>query len=314
MNPNIVFMGTPEFSVPALEALHSQFGICVVVTAPDKPKGRGLAMQASPVKKKALELGLPVLQPEKLKDTQFAEQLSVFEPDIICVIAFRILPQQIYLMPKIASFNIHSSILPKFRGAAPINWTIIKGETETGLTSFVLQEKVDTGDILIQKRIPLKQDMTAGELHDLLMPSAASMAVDTVRLLISGNYKPKPQPKYDTTPAPKIFKNDCRIDWNKPAKEVKFLIHGLSPYPGAWTTHNNKLFKILRCRDCADYTMNLDSISPAAGYFVINDNGIFVRCNDVWLEIIEIQQESKKAMKSLVFVKGWRGSKVNQFD
>jgi methionyl-tRNA formyltransferase len=297
--PKIIFMGTPEFAVPALISIHDKYGIEAVVTVPDKPKGRGLKMAYSPVKNKALELGIPVLQPEKLKDEQFIENLKSYEPDIIVVIAFRILPKDVYLLPQIASFNIHGSLLPKFRGAAPINHAIIKGEKKTGLTSFILGEKVDTGNMLLQYECNIDDNMTAGELHDLLMPEAAILSLKTIELLINGNYLPIIQDESCASPAPKIFRENCKINWVDSQHNIHNLIRGLSPYPSSWTTFEDKQFKILRTLKAKQ------KIDP--GKFTIKDNKMLVGTSDFALEILEIQPENKKPMLIKEFLNGWRG-------
>ncbi len=306
-NINIIFMGTPKFAVPTLEKLHMHFGIKAVVTVPDKPQGRGKKLQASEIKKKALELNLPVLQPEKLKDTQFIEQLKTYEPDIICVLAFRILPEEVFKIAKIASFNIHASLLPAYRGAAPINWAIINGEKETGLTSFILEKKVDTGNILLQHRIEITEGTTAGDLHNLMMPLAAQLAIDTCELLIKGNYSLIPQDDSKVSPAPKIFPEMCEISWNLHAEKVCNFINGLSPYPGAWTIWNKQRVKFLR----AHYSSC--GINTPGTYWFDKDK-LFVQCAKGIVNILELQLPGKKAMKTTDFVKGYRGERFGKFD
>jgi len=303
---NIVFMGTPEFAVPSLISINEKYGVKAVVTVPDKPKGRGLKLSYSPVKEKAIELGIPVLQPEKLKDESFIENLKQFEPDIIVVIAFRILPKEVYLLPKIASFNIHGSLLPKFRGAAPINHAIIQGESKTGLTSFILGEKVDTGNMLLQYECEISENMTAGELHDKLMPEAANLSLQTIEILLSGNYQPIIQDEALASPAPKIFRDNCKIDWSKSQEQVHNLIRGLSPHPGAWTIFENKQYKILR-------TLKVNK-NIEQGKFIIKDNKMLVGCTDDALEILEIQPENKKPMSIKEFINGWRGNNSGNFE
>ena len=243
---SIIFMGTPEFAVPTLEAIHKEFGVRAVVTVPDKPKGRGKKMLPSPVKLKALELGLPVLQPEKLKDESFYKELKQYNPDIMAVVAFRILPESIFEMANIGTFNIHGSLLPKYRGAAPINWAIINGDKESGLTSFLLKKIVDTGDMLLQNPVKIPEGSTAGDLHDMLMPVSAKLAVDTIKLLLDGDYQLMPQDNSKASPAPKIFREQCEINFAQHARDLRNYIHGVSPVPGAWTIWNGKRLKILR--------------------------------------------------------------------
>jgi len=303
--PNIIFMGTPEFAVPSLQSIHEKYGVSAVVTVPDKPKGRGLKLSFSPVKEKAIELNIPILQPEKLKDELFIEELKKLEPDIIVVIAFRILPKEVFLLPKIASFNIHGSLLPKFRGAAPINHAIIQGEKSSGLTSFILGEKVDTGNMLLQYICDIDDNMTAGELHDKLMAEAAILSIKTIEQLLSGMYQPIIQDESLASPAPKIFRENCKIDWGNNQSQVHNLIRGLSPHPGAWTTFEGKQFKILRTKKI--------NKKIEKSKFIIKDNMMMVGTSDLALEIIEIQPENKKPMKIKEFINGWRGTSEGFF-
>jgi len=298
--PNIIFMGTPEFSIPSLKAIYNKWGISAVVTVPDKPKGRGRKLQASPVKEFALENNIKVLQPESLKNEEFIAQIKAINPDIICVIAFRILPEAVYSLSNIASYNIHGSLLPKYRGAAPINWAIINGETKTGLSSFILQKKVDTGELLLKKEIDLKTGTTAGELHDKLMYIAADLSLETIDLLIDNDYQTLEQDDKEASPAPKIFKNDCLIDWNKNAEILRNFIHGLSPYPAAWTTWNDKTLKILRVK------ITENDIGKPGQYKIENDI-FYIMTADYTLEIVELKIEGKRAMKTKDFLKGYRG-------
>lgn len=239
-------MGTPEFAVPTLEKINEIYGVKAVVTVPDKERGRGRKVSYSAVKEKAVELGIDVLQPEKLKDEDFIEKIKSYNPDIICVIAFRILPEEVYSIAKIASFNIHGSLLPKFRGAAPINRAIMAGEKKTGLTSFILKKIVDTGDILLKSEVDVTDNMTAGELHDLMMPLAAELSVKTIDLLKSGNYSPLMQNDEEASPAPKIFREECKLDISKNVLDGKNFIHSLSPYPAAFIEINDIEIKLLR--------------------------------------------------------------------
>ncbi len=294
-------MGTPDFPVPTLEALHKVHEIVAVVTVPDKPQGRGLTLMPSPVKKKAMELGLNILQPEKLSDEKFIEELNKLNADIFCIVAFKILPKAVYSIPKIASFNIHGSLLPKFRGAAPINWAIIKGESKSGLTSFILQDKVDTGDILLKKEFEIIPLMTAGELHDALQPMAADLAIETCNLLVDGNYTPMKQDDTHATPAPKIFRDDCKINFSKSANEVINFIHGLSPYPGAYTlieAEGEKTLKILKCKP------NETILAP--NEYKIENNQFLIGCGAGTIEITELQLQGKRAMNIKDFANGWR--------
>ncbi len=303
---NIIFMGSPDFSVPSLEAVHNEFGVKAVVTVPDKPKGRGRKLQPSPVKQKAEEHRIPVMQPEKLKDEKFIEEFSTYEPDIIVVVAFRILPPEIYEQARIGAFNIHASLLPKYRGAAPVNWAIINGETTTGVTSFLLQRKVDTGEILLQDSIDIPENTTAGDLRDMLMPKAAEMSVDTCRLLISGNYKTYPQDDSKAAPAPKIFTEECEINWNQHARNLSNFINGVSPIPGAWTNWEHKRLKILRSAysSCG---------VGVPGEFAIHGINMTVQCGKGKISVLELQLQGKKPMKIQEFLQGWRGEKKGKF-
>ncbi len=240
----IVYMGTPEFAEFTLRRLVEEgFNIIGVVTMPDKPMGRhGSVLQSSPVKKYAVEQGIPVLQPEKLKDPAFLEQLSALKADLQIVVAFRMLPEVVWNMPRLGTFNLHASLLPQYRGAAPINWAVINGDKETGVTTFFLKHEIDTGDIIYQERIPILPSDNAGTMHDKLMELGAALTVKTLLDIIGGNIKTVRQdniPSESLRPAPKIFKDTCRIDWNQPAQRVRDFIRGLSPYPAAWTVLRN---------------------------------------------------------------------------
>jgi methionyl-tRNA formyltransferase len=303
---NVIFMGTPEFAVPSLRAIHQHFGVSAVVTVPDKPQGRGLQLTPSAVKIAAVELGLPVLQPESLKSESFRSEVATFKPDIIVVIAFRILPSAIYTLASLGAFNIHGSLLPKYRGAAPINWAIINGENESGVTSFLLNDKVDTGKILLKRSCEISDTMTAGELYAELMPLAAELAVETCSLLLEGNAVPIPQDDTIATPAPKIFRENCSIDWSKPTREVRNFIRGVNPAPIAWTMWENKRLKI--------YTAELHHKKLASAEWKIENGEFLVGCGDSQcVRLIEIQQEGKPKMNIDVFLRGYRGDKYGNF-
>ncbi len=305
--PNIVFMGTPEFAVPTLDKLHETFGVKAVVTVPDKPQGRGKKVMPSEIKIKALKLGIPLLQPDKLKDENFIKELKTYEPDIMVVLAFRILPEEVFSLSNIATYNIHGSLLPKYRGAAPINWAIMNGEKTTGLTSFILEKKVDTGNILLQKAIDIPEGATAGDLHDLMMPEAAQMAIDTCNLLHSGDYKLMKQDDTLASPAPKIFPEFCKISWNQHAQILRNFIHGLSPFPGAWTIWNGERLKILRVEFSA-------CGKGVPGTYSINDNIMNVQCDKGIISLREIQLPGKRPMKIQDFLRGYRGIKEGIFE
>jgi methionyl-tRNA formyltransferase len=252
---NIVFMGTPDFAVPSLEILlKNGYHPVAVVTAPDKPRGRGQQVSFTPVKDCALQHSLPVLQPATLSDPAFISSLISLHPDLFIVVAFRILPAKVFLIPGKGAFNLHASLLPKYRGAAPINWAIINGEKESGVTTFFLREKVDTGNIILQARIAIHDSMNAGELHDILSEVGAEIVLQSIRLIELGKAAPRVQDDTLSSPAPKIFKDDCRIDWSKSAAKVHNFIRGLSPYPAAWTMHGGTMLKVYKSEKTEDGT------------------------------------------------------------
>ena len=240
-NLRIIYLGTPEFAVEALRRLvEGGYNVVAVVTMPDKPVGRHQnRLQASPVKEYAVQKGLPVLQPERLKDESFLTELKSYQADLQIVVAFRMLPEAVWAMPRFGTFNIHASLLPQYRGAAPINWAIMNGDKESGLTTFFLQHDIDTGNIIDQIRVPISEECTCGELHDQLMSLSGDLALKTVDSILNGTVKSTPQSEFSTDeplrPAPKIFKETCRIDWTKSLDEIYNFVRGLSPYPGAWT-------------------------------------------------------------------------------
>lgn len=236
----IVFMGTPEFAVESLRCLvEGGYRVVGVVTMPDKPAGRGHKLQCSPVKQYAQKHGLPLLQPERLKDETFLADLRAWQADLQIVVAFRMLPEVVWNMPRLGTFNLHASLLPKYRGAAPINWAVINGETETGITTFFLKHEIDTGEVIQQVRIPIGDTDTAGTVHDKLMSLGGKLVVETVDAILADKIKTVPQESMavegELRPAPKIFKETCRIDWNNTVKRVYDFIRGLSPHPAAWT-------------------------------------------------------------------------------
>jgi len=302
MMANIIFMGTPDFAVPALEALQREFGVRAVVTVPDKPQGRGRQVQPSAVKSAALELGIDtILQPAKLRDPDFISALESLQPDIICVIAFRILPKQVYSLARLGSFNVHASLLPKYRGAAPINHAIINGEQETGVTSFLLNDVVDTGTILLQERLGIADGTTAGELYTSLKPLAAQCAVDTCRLLLDGTARPLPQDDDLATPAPKVFRETARVDWAQPRSTVRNFILGHSPSPCAWTELDGQVVKI--------YHASLSDVPCPTSTYLITDNSIIVGCADGSISLDEVQFPGKRRMRASEVIPGYRGSR-----
>lgn len=301
----IVFFGTPDFAVASLKALiEAGAKIVAVVTAPDKPAGRGMQVQESPVKKYALSKGLPVLQPEKMKSPAFIEVLQNLHADLQVVVAFRMMPESVWNMPPMGTINVHASLLPQYRGAAPINWAIINGETETGVTTFKLKHEIDTGDILLQQKIRILPADNAGTMHDKLMEAGAELLVKTARGLADGTIHERPQQVVDESSlkrAPKIFKEDAQIDWNRQAKQVDDFIRGMCPYPGAYTALGDRSIKIFS----SDYRSEQHNAKP--GTFE-TDNASYLRfaTADGWLYVEELQQEGKKRMGIAEFLRGFR--------
>lgn len=304
----IIFMGTPDFAVASLDALiNAGFNVVGVVTAPDKPAGRGMKLQESAVKKYAVEKGLKVLQPEKLKNPTFLEELRSLNAHLQVVVAFRMLPEVVWNMPPLGTINVHASLLPQYRGAAPINWAIINGEKETGITTFKLRHAIDTGDILLQEKTPIGENETAGELHDRLQQIGARLLVKTVEGVFDGAIKETAQSEVrhlnaaTLHHAPKIFTETCKIDWNKTVDEVHDLIRGLSPFPGAYTYLNEKMLKI--------YRSEKEHKQPAiaAGQFETDGKTVLkFGCRDGAVLIKELQLEGKKRMKVEDFLRGYK--------
>ncbi|NLR66168.1 methionyl-tRNA formyltransferase [Chitinophaga varians] len=298
-------MGTPDFAVASLDILvENGFNIVGVITAPDKPAGRGLQMQESAVKKYAVSKGLPVLQPEKLKNPEFIAQLTALKADLQVVVAFRMLPEIVWNMPPEGTINVHASLLPNYRGAAPINWAIINGEKESGVTTFKLQHEIDTGDILLADKVVIRDDETAGELHDELMHTGARLLLKTVQSIAAGTAKETPQANIaaaDIKHAPKIFKETCQINWQDPLDKIYNLVRGLSPYPAAWTTIQDKSMKIYKAHKEA----GKPSVAP--GEFD-TDQKTYVRiaAPDGYLYLDEVQLEGKKRMDISAFLRGYR--------
>ena len=303
----IVFMGTPEFAVASLDALvKAGCTIVGVITAPDKPAGRGMEIQQSAVKKYAVENNLHILQPEKLKNPEFLEELRSLKADLQIVVAFRMLPEAVWNMPPMGSVNLHGSLLPQYRGAAPINWAVINGEKETGVTTFRLKHEIDTGDILLQQRFPIGENETAGEVHDKMKDIGAQLLVKTIRGLAEGTIQELPQ---DPGPgirdqkirhAPKLFTETCRIDFYKKTAEVHDLIRGLSPFPGAFTSFNGKTLKIYRT------VKEPGTTSSSPGNFE-TDKRTFLKfaCADGYVQVKELQLEGKKKMAIADFLRGY---------
>lgn len=325
----IVFMGTPEFAVASLDALvKAGCNIVGVVTAPDKPAGRGMKMSESAVKKYAVEHGLNVLQPEKLKNPFFIDELKALQADLQIVVAFRMLPEIVWNMPPMGTINVHGSLLPQYRGAAPINWAVINGEKETGVTTFKLKHEIDTGDILLQEAFPIGEDETAGEVHDRMKEIGAALLVKTVEGLAEGTLKERPQTSFVSSEssvedsesaathsqltthnlqlrhAPKIFTETCKIDFSKKVEEIHNLIRGLSPFPGAFTELQGKMLKIYRSKK--EVT---DKAAPKSKTEVfLTDGKTFLKfhCNNGFLHVLELQLEGKKRMSVEEFLRGYR--------
>ena len=318
----IIFMGTPEFAVESLKRLvEGGYNVVAVVTQPDKPVGRHQdTLQPSQVKQYAVEHGLPVLQPVKMKDPEFVEQLRSYQADLQVVVAFRMLPEVVWAMPKYGTFNVHAALLPQYRGAAPINWAVINGEKETGVTTFFLDHDIDTGRIIMQKPFAIPDDADVEYVYDGLMHLGAEIAVETIDRLIAsdGNIDSMPQDEMITTDtvlhsAPKIFKDTCRIDFNQPAKKVYDFIRGLSPYPGAWTEIQKeggkaqvlKVFKTSKTgKAVAASSENV--ASSVVGTLRVEGKSLQIACADEWLQLDTIQISGKKRMEARDFLNGMR--------
>ena len=306
----IVFMGTPEFAATSLRKLVEEgYNIVAVVTTPDKPAGRGQKLHKSDVKVMAKELGLPILQPEKLRDEEFLASLRALEPDLGVVIAFRMLPEVVWAMPKLGTFNLHASLLPEYRGAAPINWAIINGDTRTGVTTFLLNHEIDKGAIIEQREVDILAEDNIGTLYDKLMYVGAELVTLTVDKLASGDYTTTEQMHIDENtlrPAPKIFKDDGRIDWTKSAESIHNLVRGLSPYPAAWTP----LFKDdAECGSIKIFTTHFELSNTNATPGTIRTDGksyIAVACADGWLYLDDVQLAGKKRLATKDLLLGWR--------
>ena len=304
----IVFMGTPAFAVAILEKLVKEgCNVVAVITAPDKPAGRGMQLTESAVKKFAVEHGMHLLQPLKLKDPEFVSALADLKADVQVVVAFRMLPEIVWNMPPLGTINLHASLLPKYRGAAPINWAIINGEKETGLTTFRLQHAIDTGDVLMQQKVHIREDETAGELHDEMMALGAELVYTTLDQYCTGVLAPKPQAAIavaeDLPTAPKIHTDTCKIDWNKTAQQVYDLVRGLSPYPGCFSFLDGKMMKVFK--------VSFETVSTGAlpgEYHTDGKSFLRFAAADGWVSITELQLEGKKRMDIASFLRGHRFS------
>ena len=310
----IVFMGTPEFAVGTLKKLvEGGYNVVAVVTQPDKPVGRHQdTLQPSQVKQYALSVGLPVLQPVKMKDPDFVEQLRAFQADLQVVVAFRMLPEVVWAMPRFGTFNVHAALLPQYRGAAPINWAVINGETQTGVTTFFLDHHIDTGRIIMQKPFEIKDDYNVENVYDGLMGLGAEIALETIGRILEGDGKVESLPQEEMIPvgtelhpAPKIFKETCEIDWNQEAKKVYDFIRGLSPYPGAWTTLVSPEGKETVLKVYAS-SKAVGTTEEQAGLLLTEKNRLMVATGNGLLNLEEVQLAGKKRMKAIDFLNGFR--------
>jgi len=300
----IIFMGTPEFAVPALEILvKNGWNIVAVITAPDRPQGRGQKLVHSPVKEAALKSDIPVLQPTNLKAPDFIEALRSYKADLQIVVAFRMLPEVVWNMPSKGTFNLHASLLPNYRGAAPINWAIINGEKETGVTTFFLKHEIDTGSIIFQERESIATDDNIGSLYERLMKKGAKLVLKTVEAISEHNVTTQVQDeRLAVHHAPKIYKETCEIDWEKPAKDIHNLIRGLSPYPAAWTLLDGKTYKIYKSEIS---NKDLNGLQPGE-YMTDGKKDLIFQTGNGALKILELQMEGKKRLEISDFLRGYK--------
>lgn len=300
----IIFMGTPDFAVASLKALVKEsYQIVAVITAPDKPAGRGRKLHESAVKKYALSEGIPILQPENLKNTAFLEELKSYKADLQVVVAFRMLPKQVWSMPSLGTFNLHASLLPDYRGAAPINWAIINGEQRTGVTTFYINEDIDTGAILLQQSVSIGSDTSAGQLHDTLMEIGGRLVVETVRLIEKGQAHPKQQAEGNYHSAPKLNKENCRIRWDEPLESIHNHIRGLSPYPGAWTVLRNKDTTIELKIYGGTGAIEVHEFAP--GTVIASKKSLKVATQNGFYRIKDIKMAGKKRMDAKSLLNGY---------
>ena len=298
----IIYMGTPEFAVPSLQILvENGYNVVAVITAPDRPKGRGQKLMTTPVKDYAVDQGLPVLQPTNLKSPEFLEELKSYKANLQIVVAFRMLPVAVWDMPEIGTFNLHGSLLPQYRGAAPINWAIINGEKETGVTTFFLKHEIDTGNVIFQEREPIEEDDNVGDVYARLMEKGAHLVLRTVKAIEAGGYPQEPQnEENEIKHAPKIFKETCEIDWTKSSEEVYNFIRDLSPYPAAWTMLNGKKFKIF-----AAQKIDFAKVGEQPGDFETdNKSHLHIQTGGNAIAITQLQMEGKKRMDIKSFLIG----------
>ncbi len=299
----IVFLGTPDFAAASLKILvESGINVVAVITAPDKPKGRGKKLGISAVKEYALSVDLPILQPTNLKSYGFLDELKSYEADLQIVVAFRMLPVAVWDMPPLGTFNLHASLLPQYRGAAPINWAIINGEKETGVTTFFLKHEIDTGEIIFQEKEPIHSDDNVGTLYNRLMNRGAGLVLKTVKSINQGEYPKMPQHvEGELKHAPKIFKEDCKIDWQQPCGSIRDFIRGMAPYPAAWSYLNDKTIKIFQVEKSNEGTNK-----PIGKFYSDGKTHLKVNTKDGTLEILDLQLEGKKRMKTKDFLRGYQ--------
>ncbi|MEQ8626721.1 methionyl-tRNA formyltransferase [Ekhidna sp.] len=298
----IIFLGTPDFAAASLKKLvENHVNVVAVITAPDKPKGRGKKLGISAVKEYALEADLPVLQPTNLKSPEFLEELKSYQADLQIVVAFRMLPVAVWDMPPLGTFNLHASLLPEYRGAAPINWAIINGEKETGITTFFLKHEIDTGEIIFQEKEPIHEEDNVGSLYERLMNKGADLVLKTVKAVEAGDYPKIPQNiDQEIKHAPKIFKEDCKIDWQQTSEDIRNFIRGLSPYPAAWTKLHGKTLKVFQVERANEGTNK-----PIGEFYSDGKNYIRVNTKDGTLDVLDLQLEGKKRMKVQDFLRGY---------
>ena len=308
----VVYMGTPDFAVPSLEALsrRTEHEVAGIVTAPDRPKGRGLKTVSSPVKEAALRHGIPLWQPDKLRDPGFLRALRTLEADLFVVVAFRILPAELLAIPPRGTVNLHPSLLPRYRGAAPIQWAVMSGDEETGVTTFLIEKKVDAGDILCQETVPIGPEETAGELHDRLSGIGAGLLLRTLDLMAAGGVRPRPQTGH-ATPAPRIAREDGRIDWRLPARAIHNRVRGLNPVPMAFTTWRGKDLRVIRTRPVA---LEEDGVFEPGGIVCADERrGIIVQTGEGGLELVGVQPGGRNRLDGAEFLRGYRPAVGDRF-
>jgi methionyl-tRNA formyltransferase len=300
----VIFMGTPEFAVPSLEILiQHHINVVAVITAPDKPQGRGQKITYSPVKECALKYNIPVLQPMNLKAPEFIEEVKRYQANLQIVVAFRMLPEVVWSMPEFGTFNLHASLLPQYRGAAPINWAIINGEKETGVTTFFLKHDIDTGSIIFQEKEQIHPEDNVGTLYERLMNKGSALVLKTVQAIAAGSYPSLPQPEnINIKHAPKIFKETCEINWNQSSEQIRNFVRGLSPYPGAWCSFGDKTFKIFT----VSIAEKKEGLQKPGEFITDNKNYLNFKTMDGWIAIDELQPEGKRKMAIQEFFRGNR--------